>query len=79
MNIYIANLHFSVSEEELKQLFSQYGTVESVNLILDKKSKKSKGFAFVEMTNNEEAQEAITKIQGKEIRGRNTKVSEAKR
>ena len=79
MNIYIANLHFSVSEEELKQLFSQYGTVESVNLILDKKSKKSKGFAFVEMTNNEEAQEAITRIQGKEIRGRNTKVSEAKR
>lgn len=79
MNIYIANLHFSVSEEELKQLFTQYGAVGSVNLILDKKSKKSKGFAFVEMTNNEEAQEAITRINGKEIRGRNTKVSEAKR
>jgi len=78
MNIYIANLHFSVSEAELKQLFEIYGEVLSVNLILDKKSKKSKGFAFVEMKNNEEAQKAIIEINEKEIRGRITKASEAK-
>ena len=78
MNIYISNLHFSVKEDELKQLFEQYGTVKSVHLILDKKTKKSKGFAFVEIDNEEDAERAILAINGKDIRGRNTKVSQAK-
>jgi len=79
MNIYIANLHFSVTEPELQQLFEQYGTVLSVNLIIDKKTKKSKGFAFIEMNNKEQALEAIKACNTKEIRGRIVKVSEAKK
>ena len=79
MSIYIANLHFSVTDTELIQLFEQYGTVESVNLILDKKTKKSKGFAFVEMENSTEANIAIEEINQKIIRGRSTKVSKAKK
>ena len=78
MNIYIANLHFSVTETELQQLFELYGKVNSVNLIIDKKNKKSKGFAFVEMPNEAEADNAINIIDGKEIRGRKSKVSQAK-
>ena len=75
MNIYISNLHFSVTEKELKQLFELYGEVESVHLILDKKTKKSKGFAFIEIDNTTDAQKAIDQLNGKEIRGRITKVS----
>ena len=79
MSIYIANLHFSVTDIELRQLFEQYGAVKSVNLILDKKTKKSKGFAFVEIENNLEANIAIEEINQKIIRGRSTKVSKAKK
>jgi RNA recognition motif-containing protein len=78
MNIYISNLHFSISEAELKQLFEQYGKVLSLRLILDKKTKKSKGFAFIEMENDDEAQNSITTLNGKEIRGRIVKLSPAK-
>ena len=75
MNIYISNLHFSVTEQELKQLFELYGEVKSVHLILDRKTKKSKGFAFIEIDNTTDAQKAIDQLNGKEIRGRMTKVS----
>jgi len=77
MNIYIANLHFSVSEPELKQLFEQYGTVNSVNLMIDRKKNKSKGFAFIDFEENSNV-DVIQILNEKEIRGRMVKVSIAK-
>ena len=77
MNIYIANLHFSVSEPELEQLFEQYGTVNSVNLMIDRKKNKSKGFAFIDFEENDNLN-IIEILNGKEIRGRTAKVSIAK-
>ena len=74
MNIYIANLHFSVSETELKQLFEQYGTVNSVNLIMDRKKNKSKGFAFIDFKSEPDI-DVIEILNGKEIRERTVKVS----
>jgi len=77
MNIYIANLHFSVEESELEQLFKQYGQVNSVKLMMDKKKNKSKGFAFVDINPNPDI-DLVKILDGKEIRGRTTKVSIAK-
>ena len=77
MNIYIANLHFSVVEPELKQLFEQYGTVNSVNLIMDRKKNKSKGFAFIDFDSKTDI-DVIEILNGKEIRERTIKVSIAK-
>ncbi len=78
MNIYIANLHFSIRKEEIRQLFEQFGSVKSINLMIDKKTKKSRGFAFVEMENDVEANIAIANCNHKEVRGRTLKVSPAK-
>jgi RNA recognition motif-containing protein len=75
MNIYIANLHFSVNESELLQLFEQFGEVNSVKLITDKK-KKSKGYAFVDVDSDIDI---IQELNGKEYRGRTVKVSEAQK
>ena len=75
MNIYIANLHFSITETELRQLFEQFGKVKSVNLITDKK-KKSKGYAFVDIDSDIDI---IKELNGKEYRGRTVKVSEAQK
>lgn len=79
MNIYIANLHFSVTEPEIQQLFELYGEVLSVNLILDKSSKKSKGYAFVELKHEEDGLKSIEELNEKEVRGRTIKVSQAKK
>ena len=78
MNIYVGNLAYSVTEDELNELFSEYGTVSSVNLISDKFSGQSKGFAFVEMADNSAADTAIKELNGKSIKGRALKVNEAK-
>lgn len=78
MNIYVANLHFSVIESEIRQLFELYGAVKSVNNIIDKKTKKSKGYAFVEMENEADVNIAIKELDKKNIRGRVLKVSLAK-
>ena len=75
MNIYIANLHFSINEAELQQLFEQFGKVKSVNLITDKK-KKSKGYAFVDIDSDIDI---IKELNGKEYRGRTVKLNEAQR
>ena len=75
MNIYIANLHFSINEAELQQLFEQFGEVKSVNLITDKK-KKSKGYAFIDILSDTDI---IQELNGKEYRGRTIKVSEAQK
>jgi RNA recognition motif-containing protein len=77
MNIYVGNLAYGVSEDDLKQAFSQYGEVTSANLITDKYSGQSKGFAFVEMANNSEADTAIKNLNGAALSGRNIKVNQA--
>lgn len=77
MNIYIGNLAYSVTEEELKDVFSQYGEVTSVKLIVDKFSGQSKGFGFVEMPDSE-GQQAIDGLNGSSVSGRSVKVNEAR-
>ena len=78
MRIYIGNLSRDVSEEDLKQAFQPFGAVESVNVIKDKFSSVSKGFAFVEMPVKAEAEAAITGLKGKEMKGRSLEVNEAR-
>jgi RNA recognition motif-containing protein len=78
MNIYVGNLSFDVTEEDLKEAFSAYGQVESVKIIKDNYSGRSKGFAFVEMPGNTEAQAAIEGLQGKDMKGRAINVNEAR-
>jgi len=77
MNLYLGNFHYSVTEEEIRQLFEKYAELESVNIILDKKSGKSKGFAFVELKDDAVALRAIEELNGKVIRGRTLKLSQA--
>ena len=78
MNIYVGNLAYSVTEDELKDAFSSFGDVTSVKLITDKFSGQSKGFGFVEMTNNSEADTAIKKLNGTALKDRNITVNQAK-
>jgi RNA recognition motif-containing protein len=78
MNIYIGNLHYNVNEDELKEIFNEYGEVLSVKIIIDKYTGRSKGFGFIEMLNEEEADKAIENINGTEIRGRMVKVNQAR-
>jgi RNA recognition motif-containing protein len=78
MNIYVGNLPYSVTEEDLTELFSEYGEVSSSNVITDKFSGQSKGFGFVEMPNNSEANEAIKALNETPLKGRNIKVNQAK-
>jgi len=78
MNIYVGNLAYSVTEDDLKEAFSKHGEVESVNIINDKYSGKSKGFGFVEMPNNSEADKAIKALNGSELKEREIKVNQAK-
>ena len=70
MNIYVGNLHFNVSEDELRKAFEEYGEVSSVKIIADKYSGRSKGFGFVEMSNDDEAQKAIDELNGATVQGR---------
>ncbi len=77
MNMYIGNLDYSVTEEDLKELFSEFGEVASVNVIMDRYSNQSKGFAFIEMPNNSEADKAIKALNGSSFKGRNIKVNQA--
>lgn len=76
--IYIGNLSFNADDQSLVDLFSQYGNVESAKVITDRDSGRSKGFAFVEMSSDSEAAEAIERLNGSEFSGRNLNVSEAK-
>ncbi len=75
--IYVGNISFSTTESGLSNLFSQYGEVESVNVVMDRVTGRSKGFAFVEMTDEAAAQSAIQALDGKEFEGRQLRVSEA--
>ena len=76
--LYVGNLGYDVNDADLSQLFSQYGTIESANVINDRLTGKSKGFGFVEMGTEAEAQAAIAAMNGKEYDGRALTVSEAR-
>ena len=78
MNIYVGNLPYSVTESELRESFSGFGEVSRVNLITDKFTGQSKGFGFVEMDNNSEADAAIKGLNGTDMKGRNITVNQAK-
>ncbi len=77
MNMYVGNLSYRVKEADLREVMEEYGVVESVKLILDRDTRKSKGFAFVEMPNDEEAQRVISELNGAEYAGRQMVVKEA--
>ena len=78
MNIYVGNLSFKVSDQELMEVFKQFGDVTSAKVIKDRETGRSKGFGFVEMENDSEAQAAINKLDGTEINGRTVKVNKAR-
>ena len=78
MNIYVGNLPFETTADELKEMFAAYGEVSTANVITDRFSGKSKGFAFVEMPDAAQAQAAIAALAGKDMSGRPLTVSEAK-
>ena len=78
MNIYVGNLPYSVTEDELKEAFAEFGEVTSVSVIMDRFTGQSKGFAFVEMANNSEADEAIKALNESPMKGRNLRVNQAK-
>jgi RNA recognition motif-containing protein len=78
MNIYIGNLPYSVTEEDLREAFGQFGQVHSANIISDKFSGRSKGFGFVDMPNDDEARKAIDAMNDQPFKGRTIKVNEAR-
>ncbi|MCU7878094.1 MAG: RNA-binding protein [Candidatus Thiodiazotropha sp. (ex Lucinoma borealis)] len=78
MNIYVGNLPWSVKDDELRQLFAEFGEVSNANVIMDKFSGRSRGFGFVEMADASAAETAIESLNEKEIEGRNLRVNEAK-
>jgi len=78
MEIYVGSLSYSVTEEDLKEAFTPFGEVASVRLVSDKFSGKSKGFGFVEMPDNTEAEAAIAALNEKDFKGRDIKVNQAK-
>jgi cold-inducible RNA-binding protein len=78
MKLYVGNLSFQTSSDDLNQLFAQAGTVESASVVEDRETGRSRGFGFVEMSSKEEATKAIEQFNGKEINGRNLNVNEAK-
>ena len=78
MKLYVGNLSFDTSKNELQTLFAQTGTVESVSLIEDRGTGRSRGFGFIEMSTTEEGAAAIQKFNGQELGGRFLKVNEAK-
>jgi RNA recognition motif-containing protein len=76
--LYVGNLSYSVTEERLQQHFAQHGSVVSARIIMDKFSGRSKGFGFIEMGSDEEAERAISALNGTDFEGRNIVVSEAR-
>jgi len=78
MNIYVGNLSHTVSESDLEAEFAAYGAVSKVSVITDRETGRPRGFAFVEMASDAEAQSAIERLNGKDIAGRNVTVNEAR-
>ena len=75
--IYVGNISYYTTEEQLRDVFAQYGTVLSANIIYDRETQRSKGFGFVEMEEENAATAAISQLNGQEIDGRNLRVNEA--
>ncbi|MDP8321215.1 MAG: RNA-binding protein [Candidatus Stygibacter australis] len=78
MNIYVGNLDYQVTSEDLKEAFGNFGEVASVNVIIDRETGRSKGFGFVEMPDDTAAEQAITGLDGTPLLGRNLRVNQAK-
>ena len=78
MNIYVGNLPYSLTEDDLKAAFSEFGEVSSASIIMDRMSGQSKGFGFVEMPDNSEADQAIKALNESALNGRNIKVNQAR-
>ncbi len=78
MDIYVGNLPYSVNADELRNVFSPYGEVADAKVISDKYSGRSKGFGFVQMPNNEQAEQAIQQLNDSDLHGRNIKVNQAR-
>ncbi|KIX85541.1 RNA-binding protein [Vermiphilus pyriformis] len=78
INIYVGNLHPSVTEEQIKGLFEQFGNITSIKLIKDRFTNQSRGFAFVQMSTDDEAQDAIAGLNGAELEGRSLRINEAR-
>ncbi len=78
MNIYVGNLAYSLSESELRDAFAAYGEVSSVKILMDRETGRSRGFGFVEMPNQSEAETAVSEVNGKEVGGRPLRVNEAR-
>ena len=78
MNIYVGNLSYQTTEEDLHELFAAFGELISANIITDRDSGRSKGFGFVEMTNDSEGQAAMDALDGKNLDGRDIKVNQAR-
>jgi len=77
-NIFVGNLSFDSTENEIRSLFEQYGSVERVNLVTDRDTGRARGFGFVEMSNGAEADRAIAELNGRELDGRSLNVNEAR-
>ena len=78
MKIYVGNMNFDTQESDLRKAFEEHGTVDSVSIIMDRHSGRSKGFGFVEMSNDTEAQAAIDALNEKDLMGRTIKVNKAR-
>ena len=78
MKLYVGNLAFQTSSDDLQELFAQAGTVESASVVEDRETGRSRGFGFVEMSSKEEGEAAIAKFNGQEVNGRSLNVNEAK-
>lgn len=78
MNIYVGNLNYSVTEDELRGVFEEYGEVEKTAIIIDRMTGRAKGFGFVEMASDDDAKKAIESLDGAELKGRSMRVNEAK-
>ncbi len=78
MNIYVGNLSYGLSEEELRDAFAAFGEVTSAKILMDRETGRSRGFGFVEMPNQSEAEAAISNLNGKELDGRAVRVNEAR-
>lgn len=76
--LFVGNLPYTITDDQLRDIFSAQGSVESASIIINKQTGRSKGFGFVEMSNDEEAQKAIDELNGKEYEGRSLVVSEAR-
>ncbi len=78
MNIYVGNLSFRTDDQELCDVFAEFGDVASAKVVIDRETDRSRGFGFVEMDNDDEAKAAIAALDGAEVSGRNLRVNEAK-